>query len=389
MKIKASWVAFVPLTVGAVLLHLYHLVFAGGDEITQPLFGKYALLINQKTEPEIIVFLAAVLFLFTMFFSLIDRKTYSYCDINSDPMSGIFLLLSGLLLGVDSAVSLMTGMAEGNGLIMEIIGLLTALLFAVVGMGLLVGFNVAKKIRLFMLLPTIWGAAGMINVFISHRKEAPSLAFFDVFAWVFMTAFLFSNAMVLSGVEIKNPVKSSFVYGMTFVLFSFVYVFSSVNATYRELGRFDVGQVVPKLLIGMLGLYALFSLFKLSSCMITKAKAAEIYYDDDSEEDYDEDEEKEGTEDKPEAAFGVGSTKYVTAEFEKIRMEKAAQKVKERTTGNLPNIVAEHESEDFEEDESDTPMSTLDKIDQLIMELSDDSGNNGSSGSAESDNGES
>ena len=39
MKVKASWAAFVPFTVGAVVLHIYHLFFLGGDEITQQLFA--------------------------------------------------------------------------------------------------------------------------------------------------------------------------------------------------------------------------------------------------------------------------------------------------------------------------------------------------------------
>ncbi|MBQ2349009.1 MAG: hypothetical protein II388_11690 [Clostridia bacterium] len=59
MKVKASWAVFVPLYVGAVFLHIYHIFFLGSDEITQKLFGNYSLLINTKTEPEMIVILAA------------------------------------------------------------------------------------------------------------------------------------------------------------------------------------------------------------------------------------------------------------------------------------------------------------------------------------------
>lgn len=367
MKVKASWVAFVPITVGAVLLHIYHLIFLGGDEITQPLFGEYSLLINKSTEPEMIVILAAALFLLTAFFSLIDRKTYPGCEIKSAPLSGIFIVLSGLLLGVDCAVHLMTSNGESavnSSAAVNILGIVTAIIFAIIGMGLLVGFNATKKMRILMLVPTVWSAFCMVNVFIDHRREAPSFAFYDVFAWVFLTIFIFENSMVLCGVEIKNPVKSSFVYGMTFVLFAFVYVISAINASLLELGYFDFTGLVPVLLMGTLGLYALCSLFKLSSSMITKKKAAELA-DDGSLEESDEEKEDE-EEETPEAAFGVGSTKFVTAEFDKIRLEKAAKKAKERT-GNLPNL-----DDDFENDEEDEPMSTLDKIDQLIMELSED-----------------
>ena len=58
--------------------------------------------------------------------------------------------------------------------------------------------------------------------------------------------------------------------------------------------------------------------------------------------------------------------KRIRKQNDKIRLEKAAKKAKERT-GNLPNL-----DDDFENDEEDEPMSTLDKIDQLIMELSED-----------------
>lgn len=367
MKVKASWVAFVPLTVGAVLLHIYHLIFLGGDEITQPLFGEYSLLINKSTEPEMIVILAAALFLLTAFFSVIDRKTSPYCEIKSAPLSGIFIVLSGLLLGVDNAVHLMTSSGEAatnSSPVINLLGIVTAVLFAIIGMGLLVGFNATKKMRVLMLVPTVWSAFCMVNVFSSYRREAPSFAFYDVFAWAFLTIFIFENSMVLCGIEIKNPVKSSFVYGMTFILFAFVYVISAINTSMTQLGYFDFTGLVPVLLVGTLGLYALCSLFKLSSCMMTKKKAAELIGSDE-EEEFDEEEAEEDDE-TPEAAFGVGSTKFVTAEFDKIRLEKAAKKAKERT-GNIPNI-----DDDFENDEEDEPMSTLDKIDQLIMELSED-----------------
>ncbi len=368
MKVKASWVAFIPLTVGAVLLHIYHLIFLGGDEITQPLFGEYSLLINKSTEPEMIILLAAALFILAAFFSLIDRKTSPYCEIKSAPLSGIVIVLSGLLLGVDSAVHLMTtnGLgATNSSLAINLLGIATAVLFAVIGMGLLVGFNAAKKIRLLMLVPIVWSAFCMVNVFISHRREAPSFAFYDVFAWVFLTIFIFENSMVLCGIEIKNPVKSSFVYGMMFVFFSFIYAISAINTSISELGYFDFKSLIPPILVSLLGVYALFSLFKLSSSMMTKKTAAELLADD-TDEEFDEEEPEEEEDETPEAAFGVGSTKFVTAEFDKIRLEKAAKKAKERT-GNLPNI-----DDDFENDEEDEPMSTLDKIDQLIMELSED-----------------
>lgn len=369
MRVKASWAAFVPITVGAVFLHIYYTFFLGGDEITQYLFGEYSLLINSKTEPEMIVILAAVLFVLLLFLSLIDRRTAPCCEIKSAPLSGIFLVLSGLLLGVDGAVGVMSSLsseaASGVILAKEVFGVVIALLFAIVGMGLLVGFNISKKIRVLMLLPTIWAAVEMVSVFISHRKDSPSLDFFDIFAWVFLSLFLFNNAMVLCGIEIKNPVKSSFVYGLMYVFFAVVYAISGVRASIDELGYFDFTQVISELLIAVLALYTICSLFNLSSKMMTKKKAAALKGEEINEDFEDDDEEEEEV---PEAAFGVGSTKFVTAEFEKIRLEKAAQKAKERT-GSIPTVTTEEE-----EEEDEPPMSTLDKIDQLIMELSDDSG---------------
>lgn len=366
MKVKASWAAFLPVMLGAFFLHLYYMFFIGGGEITQQLFGDYFLLINEQTEPEIIVALCAVLFVFSLFFFLIDRKTAPGCDIKGSALSGIFLVVAALLLGVDSAVSIMgsigTDAFSTDIVVKEVFSIFVALILAIVGMGLLVGYNMAKKIRFLMLMPTVWGVIGMISAFISHRKEASSFAFFDVFAWVFLTLFLFNSAMVLSGIEIKNPVKSSFLFGLTSVVFSFVYVISSIHESINEVGYFDFTTVIPQLTMGALALYTLFFLMKLSSSMVTKKKAAqlngeEVALDDDSDDE----------EDVPEAAFGVGSTKYVTAEFEKIRLEKAAQKAKERT-GSIPNV----KSDDDEEEEREEPVSTLDKIDQLIMELSEE-----------------
>ena len=345
MKVKASWAACVPFTVGAVLLHIYHLFFLGGDQITQQLYGGYSLLINKTTEPELIVILAALMFAFLMLFNLIDRKTSSYCDIKRDTLTSEFAI--------------------------NILGIVTSLIFAIVGMGLLVGFNIAKKMRLCMVIPTIWAAVQMIKSFVSHREQSPSFAFFDVFVWVFLTIFLFQNAMVLCGIEIKNPVKASFTYGLMFILFSAVYTISEIKSSMDELGYFEVTALIPQFLIAALGLYAFVSIANMSTAMITKKKADELYGSLSDEQKAEKESAKKSAKaledddtDEPEAAFGVGSTKYVTAEFEKIRLEKAAKKAQERT-GKISGAVSD-------DDEDEEPMSTLDKIDQLIMELSDD-----------------
>lgn len=364
MKIKASWVAFVPIFLGTLFLHLYFIFFIGGEEITQRLFGEYSLLINEKTEPEMIVILGALLFVFALFFSLIDRKTSPECDIKSNMPGGLFAVISALLLGVDSAVSLLSIFTSDEpalgSIVLNVFGILVALIFAIVGMGLLIGFNIAKKIRFLMLLPTVWSVICMISAFDSHRKEAPSFAFFDVIVWVFLSLFLFNNAMVLSGIGIKNPVKSSFVYGLPLVLFTCVYVMTSISSCLNELGYFDFTQLTSQLVLAALALYAFFTLTDLSGKMKKKNKKATESLKSDIDDSLEEEE------DVPEAAYGVGSTKYVTAEFEKIRLEKAAQKAKERT-GSIPVVKA-----DAEEQEEEEPLSTLDKIDQLIMELAED-----------------
>ena len=211
----------------------------------------------------------------------------------------------------------------------------------------------------------------MIKSFVSHREQSPSFAFFDVFVWVFLTIFLFQNAMVLCGIEIKNPVKASFTYGLMFILFSAVYTISEIKSSMDELGYFEVTALIPQFLIAALGLYAFVSIANMSTAMITKKKADELYGSLSDEQKAEKESAKKSAKaledddtDEPEAAFGVGSTKYVTAEFEKIRLEKAAKKAQERT-GKISGAVSD-------DDEDEEPMSTLDKIDQLIMELSDD-----------------
>lgn len=362
MKIKASWAVFVPIMVGTLFLHLYYTFFIGGEQITQRLFGEYYLLLNNKTEPEMITLLGVVMFVFALFFSLIDRKTSPLCDIKSNVVGGLFSVLTALLLGVQSAVGLLNTFTADvfatGAFAMNVFGIVVAIVFAVTGMGLLIGFNIAKKIRLLMLLPTLWAVVGMINSFVSHRKEAPSFAFFDVLVWVFFSLFLFYNAMVLCGIEIKNPVKSSFVFGLPAILFTCAYVITSIKESMDAVGYFDFTQLTTQFVFAALALYALFTLTCLSGKMKKKAVSVK-----NSDEDFFDDEDDEDEDVVPEAAYGVGSTKYVTAEFEKIRLEKAAQKAKERT-GSIPVIKNEEEPEE-------EPVSTLDKIDQLIMELSE------------------
>ncbi len=371
MKIKASWAIFVPILVGSMFLHLYFTFFIGGEEITQELYGGYSLLINSSTEPEMIVILAAVLFVFLLFFFIIDRKTSPECEIAGTVPGGLFLILSALFVGVAASVSLMTGVGSEDftsaSLVMCVFSLIVALLLAIVGMGLLVSFNIARRMRLIMLLPSVWAAAKMFSSFLDHRQEAPSFAMFDVLAWVFLALFLFNSTMVLCGIGIKNPVKSSFLFGLPFVIFAMAYSLTSLKEVLDETGYFDFTQLITQMGMVAFAIYALFFLSKLSKVMKIKVKKSDSDDDDDDGEWHVVEDDN-----TPEAAFGVGSTKYVTAEFEKIRLEKAAQKAKERT-GSMPNITGENRV--AEESEEDTaPLSTLDKIDQLIMELADDDG---------------
>lgn len=372
MKIKAGWVAFVPIMVGTLFLHLYYTFFVGGEEIAQKLYGDYYLLLNGRTEPEMIVMLAGVLFVITLIMFLCDRKTAPVCDFSFSPLSGITLALGGLVLGVNSSVSLVDAFSNGAvcsaAAMMDLLAVLTALLFAMVGMGMLIGYNMAKHVRLVMILPTLWGVIQLLNAFISHRKETPSFAFFDVFVWVFLTLFIFNFSMVLCGINIKNPVKSSFLYGFMTVLFGTVYTLTGVHQSMADVGHFDFMLLIPQLTVAALSLFTLCFMFSLSGKMTTKSKAfADADIDEDDDDNWKMVEEEE---DVPEAAFGVGSTKYVTEEFEKIRLEKAAQKAKERT-GSIP-IVSAETARDEHEEEAEEPLSTLDRIDQLIMELSED-----------------
>ncbi|MBQ1389609.1 MAG: hypothetical protein IIY78_08275 [Clostridia bacterium] len=375
MKIKASWVAFAPLSVGALMLHIYYLFFIGGENITQPLYSNYFLIINKNTEPELISVFAGIFLLFALLFSLIDRKTASYCDIKATQMSGLFLILSSLMMGVNGALSIVSSLSSGNSglliLLFNILSVITGMLLASVGMGLMIGYNIAKKMRVTMLLPTIWAAINLVMGFLSHRREAPSFALFDMFVWVTLTLFLFNSSMVLCGVEIKNPIKSSFIWGLLLVYYDMIYVISEIDASMKEFGSFQFLDLLPQLMVGSFGLYALFFLMKLSKSMITKEQEKAL---ESSEE---KSETKSGkhvknddkSDDEPEAAFGVGSTKYVTAEFEKIRIEKAAKKAKERTD-SLPVIPS---TDDFDNDDNEEEeLSTLDKIDQLIQELSEE-----------------
>ena len=371
MKIKASWVAFVPLSVGAVLLHIYYLFFIGGEDITQPLFSDYSLIINKSTEPEIISILAGVMLIFIMLFSLADRKTAPYCEIKSAPLSGLSLIIASLIMGVNGALEIVNAISVPSSGVLNIVfcafSVVTAMLLVSVGMGLMMGYNIAKKARLAMLLPTIWAAINLVSGFLSHRREAPSFALYDMLVWVTLVLFLFNNAMVLCGVEIKNPVKSTFLWGMLLILYDAIYVITEVDASMREYGSFRFMQLLPQMMIAFFGLYALFFLFRLSSSMITKEQESMLEADEPAAKPgkrAKKDSDKSDDEDEPEAAYGVGSTKYVTAEFEKIRIEKAAKKAKERTDA-LPQNLPTEESEEEE-------LSTLDKIDQLIQELSEE-----------------
>lgn len=219
MKIKLSWIPFIPITLLSVFLRAYQVVYVNS--------GVDQGFLNNETIWVIYAAMIALLFVVLAIFTAADRKTSGFYDISKNFFAGIFSFIAGIaLIGgcAQEVISVLNGSLGAAVLVDALFSVLAGAAFIIMGVSSLSGKIKGKKLKVLMLFPPVWGCIRLIYTFMNYTKS--SIHSFDMTNVIFMafgTLFLFNVAMIYAGVKTRNPVKAVFLYGMPMIAVTLTY----------------------------------------------------------------------------------------------------------------------------------------------------------------------
>ena len=219
MKIKLSWIPFIPAALAMVALRLLS-VF--GNDDTGTISGMNALLFSYLA-----VGVALVLFVLCIFFNILDKKTAPVYESKRNVPAGIFAVLSAAFALAYSVMTILTR-KDSEYLLMSIICAFLAML-AAIGLVFMArthftGFAPVSNIAFLYIFPTLWAVSELISCFLEATKLSVSASDMSLlFCFIFLTLSLFPQAMVISKIPGRNPVKATFIYGLPSVAFGLSY----------------------------------------------------------------------------------------------------------------------------------------------------------------------
>ena len=262
MKIKFSWIPFIPVAVLSIILRLYQKLFVDSGIDTGFLSSDMIWLVYAG--------MVGLLFVVLLLLSAIDRKTSAHYTIKKNFFAGLFAVVAAALIifdaGMNAGQMLSDGLQSLSQLIDVLFSILGGVAILVMGTSSFSGRNFAKKMGVFSVVAPIWCCIQLVLTFIEYTKQ--SVNAFDMtnlFFMAFMTLTIFNLSMAYQKVDCKNPVKGTVVYGMPAFIVTIVYAVANlidqlkINSTYDFMNSLDILAFVA------LALYTLFMMIEFTN----------------------------------------------------------------------------------------------------------------------------
>lgn len=267
MKIKLSWIFFIPVFIAAAVLRIAQPVFQSQGQST---FGLTGVSVAYTS-----AVLAAALLVICGILSLVDKKTSGIYISGKNPVSGILSYLIAVALSADCATTVINCLSTGDFQVLEVIDILllvvAAVAFIVIGAGFLKGKNYTMGMSVLILMPAVWCCVRTFKIFWGYTTySVTSIDMTDLIAYILLTFYFFFMASVLAVMSGKNPVKSCFVYGLPAMVMLFGYCLSKI--TYVVIGMSEIKSFLEVEFLEFL----LFGLFILSNLVTITRKAKTI-----------------------------------------------------------------------------------------------------------------
>lgn len=259
MKIKFSWIPFIPVAILSIFLRIYQKLFVDSGIDTGFLSSDMIWLIYAG--------LVGILFVVLLFLSLIDKKTSPLYKIKPNFFAGLFAVIASALLifdsGMRAAQILSAGFEKASQPLDVFFSLCGGVVILIMGLSSCSGKNIAKKLAVFSAFAPIWCCVKLVFTFVEYTKQ--SVNAFDMtnlFFMAFMTMALFNLSMAYQGVDCKNSIKGTIVYGMPAFIVTVVYAIANAIDQLRTTGTYDVMSSVDTIIYTALAFYVLFMMIE-------------------------------------------------------------------------------------------------------------------------------
>ncbi len=205
MKSKLSWIPFIPLTLGAVvitILQKFSIGFSSDD--VAPAYISLGLIL--------------IMFVVNIVFAAMDKETSPAYILNRNIPAAVFGIIAAAMIASYSALRMILALQALKFnvfiLAMTVFGMLTAICLVVISLAHVQGRNFLPKMGALFLSMPVWGGLILINEFLNNRTVSVySVDPFKLFCYSFAMIYLFKLSMVVATINGKNPVKSMFLYG--------------------------------------------------------------------------------------------------------------------------------------------------------------------------------
>ncbi|HHZ05321.1 MAG TPA: hypothetical protein GX401_00805 [Clostridiales bacterium] len=376
MKIKYSWIPFIPVAFLSVFLRVYQVMFVENGVDSHFLSGNSIWTIYTG--------LVVALFIFLILFNATDKVTSPTYKIGKNFFAGLFSIVTGLLLFYGSVVEVMKvtngGVVTVASVLDAILAVFAGVMFIVMGVSCVTGQNKTTNIKAMLLLPTVWCCVRLFSTFMAYTTQAVhSIDMTNLFSMAFSVLFIFNASMIFAGIRGKNPVKACFLYGLPAITVTLVYSAVSIVSQVNAGNGFDIAANIGTLQFLAIAMFMLFFLIELTSkalpqaakavkaSAVTEAAAAVSTSADEAESEVQQD----------------------TANIQPLSLSDVDDSIKEEL-GGVNTVLQDLENDDHNPDKAD-PLSdefmegyetasqddedyneSLNKINQLISEIETD-----------------
>lgn len=266
MKTKFCLIPFIP----AALFMMFLKYTEAGLAENETFMGLHSIQLSYLA-----VGIGAALFLICVAVNIFDKKTAQFYSLAKNPVCAVFAFLAGILIACEGAFAIMNDVSAGTFSVFPLIGsafsVLGAIAFIYVASCHFSGKNCQNSAAVLVLLPALWGCVKLLVSFLSYTtRSVLSTDMIGLICYVFITLFFFSNAMVLSNLEGRNPVKGCYIYGLPMIACLLAYSTKLIMENAVATGSFDFKELLLPAGFLSLAVYALAFLIELTLKCRTK-----------------------------------------------------------------------------------------------------------------------
>lgn len=378
MKIKLSWIFFVPALVAVV-----------GLKVVQSLYtsqGTSFFDFNNITDAYFALIISAVLLILCGFISLFDKKTSGLYINGKNIPSALLSFMLAIVIGSEATSLILNIVNTNNYQVLDFIdiplSIVATIAFIVIGLGHLTEKSYSNGMSVLILMPAIWCCLRIILIFMGYRSfSVNSTDMTDLVGYVFITLYLYANATVLAKMPGTNPVKACFIYGLPAMTVAFGFSAKVIADIATGAAQFDYFENIRAIEFLIIALYILSNLIELTAKAKTKEKV-NAYIVEEFEDKNMADEFEETKSDSQ----GIVRESIIIDDEDNTITEKS-NVIKNRNNEFNENNKSVAEYEDIPDDyvaisqndssKSRSPYSDrLDEIDQLIFEIQSGTSNN-------------